>query len=111
MAVRPTKVQVSRAKALLIIEWDDGRRDEFSWRQLREACPCAECTKGPEQEETGGDLGQVLIPLAPALPAELQRVEAVGNYALQLYWKDGHSFGIYAWEYLRRLAGKARSED
>jgi DUF971 family protein len=27
----------------------------------------------------------------------------VGNYALQPSWDDGHSTGIYTWEYLRYL--------
>ena len=34
---------------------------------------------------------------------QLERVDSVGNYAIQLAWKDGHSFGIYTWEYLREL--------
>jgi DUF971 family protein len=31
----------------------------------------------------------------------LDRVDAVGGYALQFAWSDGHSSGIYTWEYLR----------
>jgi DUF971 family protein len=27
---------------------------------------------------------------------------AVGRYALQFNWLDGHSAGIYSWEFLRR---------
>jgi DUF971 family protein len=27
----------------------------------------------------------------------------VGRYALQFNWADGHSSGIYSWEYLRRM--------
>jgi DUF971 family protein len=34
---------------------------------------------------------------------ELAGVEAVGKYALQLVWMDGHRTGIYTFEYLRRL--------
>jgi DUF971 family protein len=26
----------------------------------------------------------------------------VGRYAIQFNWLDGHSGGIYSWEYLRR---------
>ncbi len=37
----------------------------------------------------------------PAL--RLLRAEPVGNYALSLIWSDGHSTGIYTWEYLRDL--------
>jgi DUF971 family protein len=30
-------------------------------------------------------------------------MELVGNYALQLWWDDGHNTGIYTWDYLRRM--------
>jgi DUF971 family protein len=42
-------------------------------------------------------------PLPEGWSAELQSVEAVGHYALQPVWSDGHSYGIYSWEYLRQL--------
>ena len=42
-----------------------------------------------------------LLPLytAPAKPAS---AHAVGRYALQFNWEDGHTSGIYSWDYLRR---------
>lgn len=43
------------------------------------------------------------IPLVPTGSIELEKLEGVGNYALQLVWKDGHSYGIYTWGYLRQL--------
>ncbi|MEC9341623.1 MAG: DUF971 domain-containing protein [Pseudomonadota bacterium] len=33
----------------------------------------------------------------------IERVEPVGNYAVCLYFSDGHDSGIYSWEYLREL--------
>ena len=33
------------------------------------------------------------------------RIVAVGNYAVQIHWSDGHSTGIYSWETLRRASG------
>jgi hypothetical protein len=43
-----------------------------------------------------------LLPMytAPPKPASAQ---AVGRYAIQFNWADGHSGGIYSWEYLRRV--------
>jgi DUF971 family protein len=32
---------------------------------------------------------------------------AVGNYAVQIHWSDGHSTGIYTWEALRDASGLA----
>jgi len=35
--------------------------------------------------------------------AETGKAELVGRYALQIYWSDGHSSGIYTFDYLRNL--------
>ena len=35
---------------------------------------------------------------------DLVKIEPIGGYALQLFWGDGHSSGIYSFDYLRRLA-------
>jgi DUF971 family protein len=43
------------------------------------------------------------LPLLDRTAASLEGMEIVGNYALQLIWADGHSYGIYSWEYLRQL--------
>jgi DUF971 family protein len=32
-------------------------------------------------------------------------VDYVGNYAIQPRWGDGHSAGLFTWNYLRELAG------
>ena len=34
----------------------------------------------------------------------LDRVEPAGNYALKLYFDDGHDSGLYTWDYLYQLA-------
>jgi DUF971 family protein len=38
---------------------------------------------------------------------ELARFVPVGGYAVQLFWADGHNSGIFAFDYLRRLATTA----
>ncbi len=32
----------------------------------------------------------------------LEKIEAMGSYALQFVWSDGHYTGIYTWDYLRQ---------
>jgi DUF971 family protein len=39
---------------------------------------------------------------------ELVRIEMVGGYAVQPVWADGHSTGIYSFDYLKRVAGENR---
>ena len=41
--------------------------------------------------------------MKPGASAELENLEIVGNYGLQIEWKDGHRHGIYTWGYLRQL--------
>jgi DUF971 family protein len=37
------------------------------------------------------------------LNVEIRDIIAVGNYAIQLVFDDGHDSGIYSWRYLREL--------
>jgi DUF971 family protein len=39
----------------------------------------------------------------PASAFKLRRVDTVGSYAIQPVWEDGHSTGIYSYDYLRRI--------
>ena len=103
MTVRPKKVSASRSRRLLLIDWEDGHHSEYPLAGLRAACPCAECRGGHEGMGKVGSPDMLKIPLAPAAKTELENMEGVGNYALQLIWKDGHTHGIYTWEYLRGL--------
>lgn len=67
---------------------------------LRRACPCAACQGEPDA------MGRVIRPLVELGPRafELQKFETVGGYAIQLFWGDGHSTGIYSFSYLQKLA-------
>lgn len=66
---------------------------------LRRACPCAACQGEPDA------MGRVLRPRVEYGPQafDLQKFETVGAYAIQLFWGDGHSSGIYSYSYLQRL--------
>ena len=39
-----------------------------------------------------------------ASTTRLVGIEAVGNYAINIEWEDGHKYGIYNWHYLVALA-------
>ncbi len=83
----------------LALRFADGEELYLSLDMLRRACPCAACQGEPDA------LGRVLRPIQQigARGFELQRYEVVGGYAVQLFWADGHSTGIYSFDYLRRL--------
>ena len=78
------------------ILWKDGRRDVHSGRDLRLACPCAQCI----EEMTGRPL---LDPSAVPEDVHPVRIKAVGRYAIAITFSDGHSTGIFTFEHLRGL--------
>lgn len=105
-AVTPSKVRVLLTEGKgLEIDWADGHRSSWSFPWLRNACPCATCVE--ERKLQGRRAGQPLAKPAELLPMYAPPVKpasahAVGRYALQFNWLDGHTSGIYSWEYLRR---------
>jgi DUF971 family protein len=38
---------------------------------------------------------------------KLMRLQPVGTYAVQPFWADGHNTGIFAYDYLRKVADAA----
>jgi DUF971 family protein len=82
------------------LSFADGYEAYLSLPMLRRACPCAGCQGEPDA------LGRVLRPVVDygSLAFELNKFETVGGYALQLFWVDGHSTGIYSYTYLQKLA-------
>jgi len=80
----------------LSVLWEDSHRDDFDVRDLRLACHCALCI-----EEMSG---RPLLDPASVRPDVAPRtITSVGNYAITINWSDGHSTGIYSFEYLRAL--------
>ena len=79
--------------------WADGRIDRLDVRDLRLACRCAACV-----EELSGRA--LLDPAGISPEVSPRMITTVGNYAFTVKWSDGHSTGIYTFEYLRVLADR-----
>ncbi len=94
----PTAVDLSRAENRLEITWEGGHRSVYGGEQLRWACPCAEC-KGEAGSPGRLDFVQELTPEETSL----EDAGLIGQYALQLTFKDGHGTGLYSFKYLRAL--------
>ncbi|MCC6974912.1 MAG: DUF971 domain-containing protein [Anaerolineae bacterium] len=99
---KPTGITLDKTKNELIISWADGAVCHYPLSHLRETCPCVECRGGHENMGRHTDPDHILA-LTPARSYRIDRLEMVGNYALQPFWDDSHHTGIYTWEYLRRL--------
>ena len=94
IAVTPDKVRVLLTEGKgMEIDWADGHRSAWSFAWLREACPCATCVE--ERKLEGRKPGQpkakptAVLPMytPPPKPAS---AHAVGRYAIQFNWQDGH---------------------
>ncbi|MFQ5610827.1 MAG: gamma-butyrobetaine hydroxylase-like domain-containing protein [Anaerolineae bacterium] len=99
----PTNIEVDLKQGEVRITWADGYRSVYSLEHLRKICPCAECN----EQRRNQDPLRVLKPDQAAARGELRRdrpVEKVGNYALQFFWADGHSTGIYGYDLLRQAS-------
>lgn len=109
MDIKPQKVTLNKTEQALKIEWSDGLLSEYPLSHLREACPCVECRGGHANmglEHAPDDL----LKLVPRRSYAVTALVAVGNYALQPSWDDGHSTGIYTWEYLRLISPQQPGE-
>jgi hypothetical protein len=62
----------------------------------------------PSAEVQGHGAGQEVLQTGKRL-VELTGLEPVGNYAVQPAFSDGHSSGIFTWEYLYFLGSQEAS--
>ncbi|MBI4657763.1 MAG: DUF971 domain-containing protein [Verrucomicrobia bacterium] len=97
--MRPVDIQ--QIGCDVAIKWDDGTESYIPLETLRRACPCAGC-KG-EVDVMGNLYRGPDKPLTP-LAFQLRQIARVGGYAIQPIWADGHSSGIFSFDYLSRLA-------
>src|ERR1051326_7892023 len=84
----------------LAIKWDDNSESFIKLETLRRCCPCAGC-KG-EVDIMGNLYKNPEKPLATSA-FRLVRLDRVGGYAIQPVWADGHSTGLFSFEYLKRI--------
>ena len=107
---KPAKVKVHvSTNAGVDITWADGHSSHYEFAYLRDECPCAHCNdermKKSQAKFAGGPAA---ITSSPALPMFKPRLAAksahpVGNYALQIDFNDGHTAGIFSFDYLRTI--------
>src|SRR5271154_4711998 len=90
----PTDIKLRTASRLLEVRFDDGSHFELPFEYLRVFSPSAE-VKGH-----GGGEG-VLV--TGKQNVGIGSVEPVGNYALRLFFDDGHNTGLYSWSVLHEL--------
>ena len=94
MLPQPTEIKLHQASRVLEITFSDARHFRLPYELLRVYSPSAEVRgHGPGQETLQTGKRDVTI----------TTIEPVGHYALRPTFSDGHSTGIYSWEYLLDL--------
>jgi prepilin-type processing-associated H-X9-DG protein len=98
------KIHVTSGAGVDIV-WADGHASHYDFGYLRDECPCATCNEEREKKRmfaaAGGASAAVLPMFKPK--ARAKAATAVGNYAIQLTFTDGHSTGIYSYDHLRTI--------
>jgi DUF971 family protein len=92
--IPPQQIKLHKKSRQLELRYADGSHYQLSCEFLRVFSPSAEVRghgRGQEVLQTG------------KLNVEIRDIIAVGNYAIQLVFDDGHDSGIYSWRYLREL--------
>jgi len=91
---RPTDIKLHQKSRVLEVTFDDGSHYDLPCEYLRVYSPSAEVR--------GHGPGQEVLQLAKE-HVNIVKIEPVGTYAICLYFDDGHSTGIYSWEWLHFL--------
>lgn len=99
----PTGITVDRNENVLTIRWKDDHTSRYAFSLLRFACPCVECRGGHEQMSDEPNPEVFSMSVEDSERTRIENVVAVGSYAISIQWGDGHSAGIYNWDYLRLL--------
>jgi DUF971 family protein len=97
----PKTIKLSGPNQTLAVEWSDGHQSAYPYQYLRDRCPCATCTGAHGPSKHAAPPGA--LPLITSKRLRPDRAELVGRYAFQIFWNDGHSSGIYTFDYLRGL--------
>jgi len=95
----PTKIKLYK-QDYLEITWDNGKTIKYPLKFLRDESPDA------------NNKGETILWKHYPAPTkanvspqgyEIEKIEMVGNYAIQIKWKDGYDYGIYSWDLLERF--------
>ncbi|MGD9649595.1 MAG: gamma-butyrobetaine hydroxylase-like domain-containing protein [Dongiaceae bacterium] len=90
----PVEIKLKKSERILWIAFNDGLAFSLGAELLRVYSPSAEA------EQIAGGKKYVAI----------TQLEPVGNYALRPIFDDGHTTGIYTWDYLYELGANAASK-
>ncbi|MDX1519028.1 MAG: DUF971 domain-containing protein [Gammaproteobacteria bacterium] len=92
--VIPVTINLHQKSRMLDVVFDDGKTFTYSCEFLR--------VHSPSADVKGHGPGQAVLQVGKE-QVNIREIEPVGNYAIKLVFDDGHSTGIYSWQYLYEL--------
>ena len=95
-----TEIKLRSRTRVLEVAFTDGRHFELPFEYLRVYSPSAEVRGHGEGE------GVLVV---GKQDVAVTAVEPTGHYAVRLVFDDGHSTGLYTWQYLYELGAQRSS--
>ena len=93
----PLELTSKQQGRILKIHFDNGDTYDLEAEYLRVESPSAEVKgHGPGQEQLVSGKRNVFI----------AKLEPIGTYAVRIIFSDGHSTGLYTWNYLAKLGSQ-----
>lgn len=93
----PTVLKLHKASRTLELEYANAESFTLTAEYLRVYSPSAE-VRGHSPEEAKLQTNKIDV--------AIDKLEPVGNYAIKIFYDDGHNSGIYPWTYLYELCIK-----
>jgi DUF971 family protein len=90
----PVNITLHSASRVFEIEFDDGRSFKLPFEFMR--------VHSPSAEVRGHGPGQGTLQVGKR-GVTIKEVHPIGHYAVQPLFSDGHSSGIFSWDYLYEL--------
>ena len=98
MSLKPQTIMVIENN--IAIKWEDQSESYLSNKELRDKCPCANCSG---ESDVFGNVYRAEV--APETPKKyiVNGYINIGHYAIRIMWGDGHNAGIYSFDFLKKL--------
>ena len=94
MSATPVEIILRKKLGLITVTFDDGSSFDLPFEYLRVLSP------SKEVQGHGSDRGILQV---AKQNVQVTSVAPIGNYAVRLFFDDGHHTGLYTWKYLYEL--------
>lgn len=92
--IHPIDLILHKHTRTLEIQFSNGEHFDLPWEYLRVYSPSS---------EVRGRRGNDSILVTGKENVSISDIKPVGNYAVKLFFDDGHHSGLYDWKYLHEL--------